>query len=98
MGIIILVVVVSLVKIGEVDIINVVYLIISVSVFLVGVILFGCFFNDGFVFFVEKFKIWGRVVILVLIIVLFMVYIGIVIYLEVILGVFVVGLVLDNLD
>ena len=98
MGIIILAVVASLAKTGEVDIINVVYLIISASVFLVGAILLGRFFNDGFVFFAEKFKTRGRAVIPALTIALFLAYIGAAIHLEAILGAFAAGLVLDNLD
>ncbi|MDE5105588.1 MAG: cation:proton antiporter, partial [Trichodesmium sp. St17_bin3_1_1] len=98
MGIIILAVVASLAKTGEVDLINVVYLIISASVFLVGAILLGRFFNDGFVFFAEKFKTRGRAVIPALTIALFLAYIGAAIHLEAILGAFAAGLVLDNLD
>ncbi|NEP05716.1 MAG: cation:proton antiporter [Okeania sp. SIO2G4] len=98
LGIIILAVVASLAKTGEVDVVNAIYLIISASVFLVGAILLGRFFNDTFVFFGEKFKTRGRAVIPALTIALFMSYIGTAIHLEAILGAFAAGLVLDNLD
>ncbi|WP_375340325.1 cation:proton antiporter [Okeania sp.] len=97
MGIIILAVVASLAKTGEVDIINAVYLIVSASVFLVGAVLLGRFFNDTFIFFAEKFKTRGRAVIPALTIALFMSYVGAAIHLEAILGAFAAGLVLDNL-
>ncbi|WP_293132503.1 cation:proton antiporter [Okeania sp. SIO3I5] len=98
MGIIILAVVASLAKTGEIDIVNVVYLIVSATVFLVGAILLGRQFNSVFVFFAEKFKTRGRAVIPALTIALFMSYIGAAIHLEAILGAFAAGLVLDNLD
>ncbi len=97
-GIIILAVVASLAKTGEVDVINAIYLIISASVFLVGAILLGRFFNDIFVFFAGKFKTRGRTVVPALTIALLMAYVGTAIHLEAILGAFAAGLVLDNLD
>ncbi|PMB02387.1 sodium:proton antiporter, partial [Fischerella thermalis CCMEE 5328] len=45
LGIIVLAVVASLAKTGEVDILNVIYLIVSATVFLIGSILLGKFFN-----------------------------------------------------
>ncbi|MGL5083394.1 MAG: cation:proton antiporter [Microcoleaceae cyanobacterium] len=96
LGIIVLAVVASLAKTGEVDIVNVIYLIVSATVFLVGAILLGRFFNSGFNALAEQFKTRGRVVIPALCLALFLAYIGAAIHLEAILGAFAAGLVLDE--
>lgn len=98
LGIIILAVVASLARTGEVDVTNIVYLIISASVFLVGAILLGRFLNDTFTFLAQQFKTRGRAVIPALTLALILAYIGNAIHLEAILGAFAAGLVLDNLD
>jgi Kef-type K+ transport system membrane component KefB len=98
LGIIILAVVASLARTGEVDVANVIYLIISASVFLVGAILLGRFLNETFVFLAQQFKTRGRAVIPALTLALVLAYIGNAIHLEAILGAFAAGLVLDNLD
>ena len=98
LGIIILAVVASLARTGEVDVTNVIYLIISASVFLVGAILLGRFLNDTFVFLAGQFKTRGRAVIPALTLALILAYVGNAIHLEAILGAFAAGLVLDNLD
>lgn len=96
LGIIVLAVVASLAKTGEVDIVNVIYLIVSASVFLVGAILLGRFFNSSFNALAEKFKTRGQVIVPALCLALFLSYIGAAIHLEAILGAFAAGLVLDE--
>lgn len=98
LGIIVLAVVASLAKTGEIDVLNVVYLIISASVFLVGAILLGRFFNSTFVSLAKQFKTRGRVVIPALTLSLILAYIAAAINLEAILGAFAAGLVLDETD
>ncbi|HAO12573.1 MAG TPA: sodium:proton antiporter, partial [Planktothrix sp. UBA8407] len=49
LGILILAVVASLAKTGEIDVTNIIYLIISATVFIVGAIVLGKFFNGTFV-------------------------------------------------
>ena len=98
LGIIVLAVVASLAKTGEIDVLNTVYLIISASVFLVGAILLGRFFNNSFVAVAKQFKTRGRVVIPALTLALVLSYIAAAINLEAILGAFAAGLVLDETD
>ncbi|MGF1491302.1 MAG: cation:proton antiporter [Microcoleaceae cyanobacterium] len=98
LGIIVLAVVASLAKTGEIDVVNVIYLIVSASVFLVGAILLGRFFNDTFKTLALQFETRGRVVIPALILALILAYIGSAIHLEAILGAFAAGLVLDETE
>jgi Kef-type K+ transport system membrane component KefB len=98
LGIIVLAVVASLAKTGEVDVLNAVYLIISASVFLVGAILLGRFFNSTVVALAKQLKTRGRVVIPALTLALILAYIAAAINLEAILGAFAAGLVLDETD
>ncbi len=98
MGIIVLAVVASLAKTGEVDIFNVIYLIISASAFLIGSILLGKFFNKAFHFSAEFFQTRGNIVIPAFIFALFMSFVANAIHLEAILGAFAAGLVLDETD
>ncbi|EAW33517.1 cation:proton antiporter [Lyngbya sp. PCC 8106] len=98
LGIIVLAVVASLAKTGEIDVLNTVYLIISASIFLVGAILLGRFFNNSFVAVAKQFKTRGRVVIPALTLALVLSYIAAAINLEAILGAFAAGLVLDETD
>ena len=98
LGIIVLAVVASLAKTGEVDVINVIYLIISATVFLVGSILLGGLFNQGFVLIVESLKTRGNIAIPAFIFAFFMAFLGNAIHLEAILGAFAAGLVLDEND
>ncbi|MEL7038779.1 MAG: cation:proton antiporter [Cyanobacteria bacterium J06592_8] len=98
LGILVLAVVASLAKTGEVDVINIVYLVISASVFLVGAILLGRFFNSTFVSLARQFQTRGRVVIPALTLALILSYIAAAINLEAILGAFAAGLVLDETD
>lgn len=98
LGIIVLAVVASLAKTGEIDIANVVYLIISATAFLLGSIALGGIFNKSFVAIVEKFKTRGNIVIPAFIFAFFMAFLGNAIHLEAILGAFAAGLVLDETD
>jgi Kef-type K+ transport system membrane component KefB len=98
LGIIVLAVVASLAKTGEVDVRNVVYLIISATVFLIGSILLGGVFNKGFILIVEGLKTRGNIVIPAFIFAFFMAFLGNAIHLEAILGAFAAGLVLDETD
>src|SRR4028119_1267396 len=56
LGIIVLAVVASLAKTGEIDVANVIYLIVSATAFLLGSVLLGGIFNKTFVAVVEKLK------------------------------------------
>jgi Kef-type K+ transport system membrane component KefB len=98
LGIIVLAVVASLAKTGTVDIVNVIYLIVSATVFLIGAILLGSFFNQGFTIVVEAFKTRGNIIIPAFIFAFFMAFLGNAIHLEAILGAFAAGLVLDETD
>jgi Kef-type K+ transport system membrane component KefB len=98
LGIIVLAVVASLAKTGAVDVTNVIYLIVSATVFLIGSILLGDVFNKGFVLVVEGLKTRGNIVIPAFIFAFFMAFLGNAIHLEAILGAFAAGLVLDEND
>jgi Kef-type K+ transport system membrane component KefB len=94
LGIIVLAVVASLAKTGEVEIANVVYLIISSVVFLVGAIVLGRLFSPYFIAVVERLKTRGNLLIASLIFAFSLSYVAVVIHLEAILGAFTAGLVL----
>ncbi|XQQ05354.1 MAG: cation:proton antiporter [Leptolyngbya sp. IPPAS B-1204] len=98
LGIIVLAVVASLAKTGEVDVLNVVYLIISATAFLLGAIFLGKFFNNAFVAIVDKLETRGKLVIPALIFAFLMAFLANAIHLEAILGAFAAGLVLDETD
>jgi Kef-type K+ transport system membrane component KefB len=98
LGIIVLAVVASLAKTGEVDVSNVIYLIVSATVFLIGSILLGGIFNRGFISIVEGLKTRGNIVIPAFTFAFFMAFLGNAIHLEAILGAFAAGLVLDETD
>jgi Kef-type K+ transport system membrane component KefB len=98
LGIIVLAVVASLAKTGEIDVINVIYLIVSATAFLIGSILLGGVFNKSFVAIVDQLKTRGNVVIPAFIFAFFMAFLGNAIHLEAILGAFAAGLVLDETD
>ena len=98
LGIIVLAVVASLAKTGEVDILNVIYLIVSATVFLVGSILLGKVFNKSFVSIGNLLKTRGNLIIPAMVFAFFMAFIGNAIHLEAILGAFAAGLVLDETD
>ncbi|WP_231510457.1 cation:proton antiporter [Fischerella sp. PCC 9605] len=94
LGIIILAVVASLAKTGEVELTNVLYLIVSAVVFLVGAVLLGRLFNPYFVKIVDELKTRGQLLIPALIFAFVLSYIATAIRLEAILGAFTAGLVL----
>ncbi|PHJ58853.1 sodium:proton antiporter [Nostoc linckia z18] len=98
LGIIVLAVVASLAKTGEVDIFNVIYLIVSATVFLIGSILLGKYFNQSFVTIANKLQTRGNLIIPAFIFAFFMAFLGNAIHLEAILGAFAAGLVLDETD
>lgn len=98
LGIIVLAVVASLAKTGEVDVMNVIYLIVSATAFLLGAILLGGIFNQTFVTLVVKLETRGNIVIPAFIFAFFMAFLGNAIHLEAILGAFAAGLVLDETD
>ncbi|MDZ8055251.1 MAG: cation:proton antiporter [Aulosira sp. ZfuVER01] len=98
LGIIVLAVVASLAKDGEVDVTKVIYLIISATAFLLGAILLGNVFNKTFVAIVDRLKTRGELVIPAFIFAFVMAYLAAVIQLEAILGAFAAGLVLEETD
>lgn len=98
LGIIVLAVVASLAKTGEVDITNVAILLVSAIAFLFGSILLGSFFNKTFVAIVNKLETRGNIIIPAFIFAYVMAFIGNAIHLEAILGAFAAGLVLDETD
>jgi len=98
LGIIVLAVVASLAKTGEVDVFNVIYLIISATVFLLGSIFLGKFFNRSFVAIADKLQTRGKLVIPAFTFAFLMAFLANVIQLEAILGAFAAGLVLDETD
>lgn len=98
LGIIVLAVVASLAKTGEVDVFNVIYLIVSATAFLVGSILLGKYFNSSFVAIANKLQTRGNLIIPAFIFAFFMAFLANAIHLEAILGAFAAGLVLDETD
>lgn len=98
LGIIVLAVVASLAKTGEIAIGNVIYLIVSAAVFLVGAIILGRFLSPYFVALVNEMKTRGQLLLAALIFAFILSYIGAVIQLEAILGAFAAGLVLAETD
>lgn len=98
LGIIVLAVVASLAKTGEVDILNVVYLVVSATVFLLGAILLGKVFNKSFVTAANVLKTRGNLIIPAFIFAFIMAFLGNAIHLEAILGAFAAGLVLEETD
>ncbi len=98
LGIIVLAVVASLAKTGEIQVTNIIYLIVSAATFLVGAILLGRFLTPFFIGLVEEMKTRGQLLITSLIFGFFLAYIANVIQLEAILGAFAAGLVLAETE
>lgn len=98
LGIIVLAVVASLAKTGDVDILNLVYLMVSATAFLLGSIFLGKFFNTSFVAIAEKLQTRGKLVIPAFVFAISMAFLAHAIHLEAILGAFAAGLVLDETD
>ncbi len=98
LGIIVLAVVAGLAKTGEVQISNVVYLIVSAAVFLIGSIWLGRLLNPVFVGIVNELKTRGQLLITALIFAFVLADIAAVIQLEAILGAFAAGLILAETE
>ena len=98
LGIIVLAVVASLAKTGDVSLINVVTLIASASGFLLGAILVGRGFNSVFGTIADRLQTRGNLVIPALTFALALAFVAQVVHLEAILGAFAAGLVLDETD
>ncbi|MGL5032897.1 MAG: cation:proton antiporter [Microcystaceae cyanobacterium] len=98
LGIIVLAVVASLAKTGEVDVLSVVYLIAGAAAFLLGSIALGGFFNKTFVKIFEKADTKNNIIVPAFIFAFAMAFLGNAIHLEAILGAFTAGLVLDETD
>lgn len=98
LGIIILAVVASLAKTGEIDFANILYLIISAGVFLIGAIILGRFLSPYFVSLVNELKTRGVLLLSALIFAFTLSYIAAAIQLEAILGAFAAGLILAETD
>jgi len=94
LGIIVLAVVASLAKTGEIEIARVAYLIVGAGVFLIGSIFLGRLLSPYFVALVNQLKTRGQLLISSLIFTFVLSYIGAVIQLEAILGAFAAGLIL----
>lgn len=98
LGIIVLAVVASLARDGRVEVGNVVYLIISAGVFLIGSIWFGRLLSPFFVTLVNGMKTRGQLLISALIFAFVLSYTAVIIQLEAILGAFAAGLILAETD
>lgn len=98
LGIVVLAVVASLAKTGEVAVSNVIYLIVSAAVFLIGSILLGRFLSPYFVALVNGLKTRGHLLISALIFAFLLSYVGAAIQLEAILGAFAAGLILAETE
>jgi Kef-type K+ transport system membrane component KefB len=94
LGIIVLAVVASLAKTGEIEILNVAYLIAGAATFLVGSIFIGRLLSPYFVMVVNQMRTRGQVLISSLIFAFVLAYIAAAIQLEAILGAFAAGLIL----
>jgi Kef-type K+ transport system membrane component KefB len=94
LGIIVLAVVASLAKTGEIEVLNVVYLIAGAAIFLVGAIFLGRLLSPYFVALVDQLRTRGQVIISSLIFAFILAYIAAAIQLEAILGAFAAGLIL----
>ena len=98
LGIVVLAVVASLVKTGEIQISNIIYLVISAAVFLIGSILLGRLVSPLIVGLVNEMKTRGEVLITGLIFAFSLSYIATAIHLEGILGAFAAGLILAETE
>lgn len=98
LGIIVLAVVASLAKTGDISIPNVAILIASATGFLLGAILIGRGFNQVFGSIADRLQTRGNLVIPALTFALALAFVAQVVHLEAILGAFAAGLVLDETD
>lgn len=98
LGIIVLAVVASLARNGTVEVSNVIYLIVSAGVFLIGAIWLGRLLNPYFVSLVNGLRTRGQLLISALIFAFVLSYVAAVINLEAILGAFAAGLILAETE
>lgn len=98
LGIIILAVVASLIKTGNIEVSNVLYLVVSAGVFLVGTILLGRFVTPFLMGMVKEMKTRGELLLTSLVFAFALAYIATAINLEAILGAFAAGLVLGETE
>jgi Kef-type K+ transport system membrane component KefB len=98
LGIIVLAVVASLAKTGEIRVSTIIYLIVSATVFLIGAILLGRLLSPAFVWLVDRMQTRGQLLLSALIFAFLLSYIGTAIQLEAILGAFAAGLVLAETE
>lgn len=98
LGIVVLAVVASLVKTGEIQITNVVVLIVSAGAFLIGSIVFGRLLSPYLIGLMNGMKTRGQVLLTSIIFALVLAYIADIIQLEAILGAFAAGLILAETD
>jgi Kef-type K+ transport system membrane component KefB len=98
LGIIVLAVVASLAKTGEIQVGNIIYLVVGASVFLIGSIFLGRLLSPYFVALVDRLQTRGNLLLSSLIFAFILSYIGAVIHLEAILGAFAAGLVLAETE
>ncbi|WP_019507981.1 cation:proton antiporter [Pleurocapsa sp. PCC 7319] len=98
LGIVVLAVVASLVKTGEIQVSNIIYLVISAAVFLIGSILLGRLLSPLLVGLVNEMKTRGQVLLTGLVFAFSLSYIATAIHLEGILGAFAAGLILAETD
>ena len=98
LGIIVLAVVGSLVKTGEVQVSQIIYLIVSAGTFLIGAILIGRVISPWLISLVKQMKTRGDILIVGLIFAFSLAYIANIIQLEAILGAFAAGLVLAETE
>ena len=98
LGIVILAVVASLVKTGEIQVSNIIYLAISAAVFLIGSILLGRLVSPLLVGLVDEMNTRGQVLLTGLVFAFSLSYIATAIHLEGILGAFAAGLILAETE
>ncbi len=98
LGIIVLAVVASLAKTGEIVVSNVIYLILGAGVFLIGSILLGRLLSPYFVALVNRLQTRGQLLLSAMIFTFVLAYIGAAIQLEAILGAFAAGLILAETE
>jgi Kef-type K+ transport system membrane component KefB len=98
LGIIVLAVVASLAKTGQVEVSNIVYLIVSAGVFLIGSVWLGLLLNPFLVSLVNELKTRGQLLITALVLAFVLADVAVVIQLEAILGAFAAGLILAETE
>ncbi|MEB3209820.1 MAG: cation:proton antiporter [Leptolyngbyaceae bacterium] len=98
LGIIVLAVVASLAKTGEIDVLNILYLIGGAAAFLIGAILIGRLLSPFFVALVERMETRGQLLLSSMVFAFTLSYIASAINLESILGAFAAGLILAETD